>query len=166
MPDLIWFDNTRAYGTPSYHVQALFAQNRPDVVVPVTVEGARMTLPPLPAKDVATYGANALPPYHPESLPPLFVSAGRDERARELIVTVVNPYAETREAEVVVRGAPSLASAGRAIVLTSASADDENLFESPRQVVPTETPLAISGSTLRRAFPANSLTILRLKAHE
>jgi len=36
-PDLIWFDNTRVYGTPSYHVQALFSRNRPDVVLPVRV---------------------------------------------------------------------------------------------------------------------------------
>lgn len=165
-PDLIWFDNTRAYGTPSYHVQALFAKHRPDVVVPVTVDGARVALPPLPAREVATYGANALPPYHPESLPPLFVSAGRDDRAGELVVTIVNPYAETREAEVDVRGVKNLASAGRAIVLTSASADDENSFESPRQVVPQEAPLTVNGLTLHRPFPANSLTILRLRLRE
>jgi alpha-L-arabinofuranosidase len=34
-PDLIWFDNTRVYGTPSYHVQRLFSCNRPDEVLPV-----------------------------------------------------------------------------------------------------------------------------------
>lgn len=37
-PNLIWFDNTRSYGTPSYHAQALFARNRPDVVLPVTLD--------------------------------------------------------------------------------------------------------------------------------
>jgi alpha-L-arabinofuranosidase len=36
-PDLIWFDNTRVYGSPSYHVQALFSRNRPDIVLPVSV---------------------------------------------------------------------------------------------------------------------------------
>ncbi|MHB9005029.1 MAG: alpha-L-arabinofuranosidase C-terminal domain-containing protein, partial [Coriobacteriia bacterium] len=29
-PDAICFDNSSCYGTPSYHVQAMFAQNRPD----------------------------------------------------------------------------------------------------------------------------------------
>ncbi|MCY2924981.1 MAG: DUF1080 domain-containing protein [Planctomycetota bacterium] len=33
-PDLIGFDCSRVYGTPSYHVQKLFAQNRPDVLHP------------------------------------------------------------------------------------------------------------------------------------
>ena len=37
-PDLIWFDSTRVYGTPSYHVQALFSQHRGDVVLPMELE--------------------------------------------------------------------------------------------------------------------------------
>ncbi|MCY2932359.1 MAG: DUF1080 domain-containing protein [Planctomycetota bacterium] len=36
-PDLIGFDSSRVYGTPSYHVQKLFAQNRPDVLHPTDV---------------------------------------------------------------------------------------------------------------------------------
>ncbi len=43
-PDLIWFDNTRVFATPSYHVQKLYALNRPDAVLPVKLE-----LPPPPA---------------------------------------------------------------------------------------------------------------------
>ena len=31
-PDLIYFNGTNAYGTPSYYVQQMFAQNRGDVV--------------------------------------------------------------------------------------------------------------------------------------
>ncbi len=45
-PDLIWFDNTRSFGTPSYHVQKLFMRNLPDVHLPVTAEVAVATLPP------------------------------------------------------------------------------------------------------------------------
>ena len=37
-PNLIWFDNSRVGLTPSYYVQAQFAQNRPDVVLPMKVE--------------------------------------------------------------------------------------------------------------------------------
>ena len=35
-PDLIWADNLRVYGTPSYYVQQLFSRNRGDVVLPVS----------------------------------------------------------------------------------------------------------------------------------
>lgn len=37
-PDLIWFDNTRIMLTPNYHAQALFSRNRPDRVLPTTVQ--------------------------------------------------------------------------------------------------------------------------------
>jgi len=36
-PDLICFDSLRCYGTPSYYVQKLFAENRPDVILPVSL---------------------------------------------------------------------------------------------------------------------------------
>ena len=41
-PDLICFDGTRAYGTPSYYAQQLFSRNRGDVVLKTEVRG---TLP-------------------------------------------------------------------------------------------------------------------------
>lgn len=45
-PDLIWFDNARAYGSPSYHVQAMYMRNRPDVGLPVKVDAMRLEAPP------------------------------------------------------------------------------------------------------------------------
>lgn len=44
-PDLINFDNSRAYGLPSYYVQQMFAQHRGDVVLPTTVEAAATLQP-------------------------------------------------------------------------------------------------------------------------
>ncbi|MGW4799456.1 alpha-L-arabinofuranosidase C-terminal domain-containing protein [Nonomuraea sp. NPDC004297] len=38
-PDLIWFDNDQAYGSPSYHVQRLFSANRGERVLPSSFEG-------------------------------------------------------------------------------------------------------------------------------
>jgi alpha-L-arabinofuranosidase len=38
-PDLIWFNEARVYGTPSYYVQKMFSRNRPDVVLPTQVAG-------------------------------------------------------------------------------------------------------------------------------
>jgi alpha-L-arabinofuranosidase len=46
-PDLIWFDNHRAYGTPSYWVQQMFSTNRGDTVVPSTV-----SVPPEPPEQI------------------------------------------------------------------------------------------------------------------
>ena len=44
--DLIWFDNTRVFGTPSYYVQKLFMNNLPDVLLPVEVPDNLAPLPP------------------------------------------------------------------------------------------------------------------------
>jgi alpha-L-arabinofuranosidase len=38
VPDMIWFTNTTAFGTPNYHVAAMFGQNVGDEVVPVEVQ--------------------------------------------------------------------------------------------------------------------------------
>lgn len=44
--DLIWFDNVRAFCTPSYYVQKLFMNNLPDVVLPVEAAANDRALPP------------------------------------------------------------------------------------------------------------------------
>jgi alpha-L-arabinofuranosidase len=44
-PDLINFDSSRVYGTPSYYVQKLFSENCGDFVLPVTVTAAAVAPP-------------------------------------------------------------------------------------------------------------------------
>jgi alpha-L-arabinofuranosidase len=44
--DLIWFDNERAFGTPSYYAQKLFMNNLPDVLLPVETSANDAPLPP------------------------------------------------------------------------------------------------------------------------
>ena len=45
-PNLIWCDNLRVCGTPSYYVQQLFSRNRGDVVLPVDLAGAELPSTP------------------------------------------------------------------------------------------------------------------------
>lgn len=164
-PDLIWFDSTRVYGTASYHVQALFSRNRLDVVLPVTVEGPAVTLPPLSAREVATYGASALTPFKPDSLPALFAAAGRDQRKNETVIFLVNPYPEQRAAMIELRGVPATAATAKVALLTSASADDENSFDGPAKIAPREETVQLAGPNFTHPLPANSLTVLRVKTN-
>ncbi len=53
-PDAMVFDSTRAYGTPSYWVQKIYADNRPDEVVPMDLQ-----LPP-PSDDLMPKGTIGL----------------------------------------------------------------------------------------------------------
>ncbi len=45
--DLIWFDNTRVFGTPSYYVQKLFMNHLPDLLLPVEGQERVAALPPM-----------------------------------------------------------------------------------------------------------------------
>ena len=59
-PDAIVFDAFRAYGTPSYHVQAMFANHRADTILPLTLEAPAST--PRPKRGmvgVATWSTQA-----------------------------------------------------------------------------------------------------------
>ncbi len=59
-PNAIVFDNARVYGTPSYHVQTLFAANRGDVVLPVRVEQPRRPVEPVRGRiGVGTWATQA-----------------------------------------------------------------------------------------------------------
>jgi alpha-N-arabinofuranosidase len=161
-PDLIWFDNSRVYGTGSYYVQALYSQNRPDVVLPIQVEGAPITLESLPPSPAATGGANPIPLYKPEFIPTLYAAAGQDNRANEIVLFLVNPFPEPRAATIELRGITTLSGNARAVVLTSGDLEDTNSFEEPNKIAPREETLALNGPTLTRTLTPNSLTILRI----
>jgi len=58
-PDLIWFDNTRVFGTPSYYVQKLFMTHLPDVLLSTTVAAEPASLAPAGRIGVQTWNTAA-----------------------------------------------------------------------------------------------------------
>ena len=59
-PDLINFDNTRAYGIPSFHVQKMFANNLGDTVLPLAIKAdAAKPKPRQGAVGVGTWATQA-----------------------------------------------------------------------------------------------------------
>jgi alpha-L-arabinofuranosidase len=58
-PNAIVFDAARTYGTPSYHCQVLFSQNRADVVLPTEVTAPQTALPPGGMIGVGTWATQA-----------------------------------------------------------------------------------------------------------
>jgi alpha-L-arabinofuranosidase len=137
-PDLIWFDNTRSYGAPSYYVQKLFGANTGNRILPVSIDGA------------SPYAQNGL-----------YASASLDERTGEVIVKAVNSAAAPRPLRVAFGGA-TLRGAGRLITLAAADLAVENTLDAPTRLAPVETPLTVDGPELRVTVLPNSLTVLRL----
>jgi alpha-N-arabinofuranosidase len=158
-PDLIWFDNLTSYGTPNYHVQQLFSRNRGDVVLPVEVRSVPGRASVNETPDGVTTNASS-------KQPGLYVTAGRDSKAGEVILKVVNSAAKSIAADVQLEGAGRVASQGAMTVLAGEKLTDENSIAEPRKIAPVTSPLKDAGSEFKHAFPPHSLTVLRLKTRD
>jgi alpha-L-arabinofuranosidase len=136
-PNLIWFDNLRSYGTPSYYAQQMFGANRGGRVLPITQNGN------------AANGNSGV-----------YSSAALGEGAREAIVKLVNPGADSRDAVITLVGsAPS----GEATAITlSGEGAAENSLAQPVRVAPATERFVVSGASVTRTLPPRSLTVLRV----
>lgn len=143
-PDLIWVNSLGLYATPSYFVQQLFGKNRGDVVLPARIARAE--------------GSVVSP------APQWFVSAARDDSAGEVIVKFVNAGDAPASVLLKLAGAGSIGSEARGEVLTGTAKSDHNSFEEPAKVAPVAVSVPIPGAEFPHTFPANSFTVLRVKA--
>jgi alpha-L-arabinofuranosidase len=92
----------------------------------------------------------------------LFAVAGRTNGG-EIILKVVNTGSQPKSATIHLRGVSRVAPTAKAIVLTSASPDDENSFAEPAKVSPKEETVTDAAETFTRDLPGNSVTILRVQ---
>jgi len=92
----------------------------------------------------------------------LCASASRDDKSGDIILKVVNASTGPVNTQIALEGATNLTGKGEAIVLASAGPLDENTLEEPNKVSPRTETVKISGATLTRSFPGNSLTVIRL----
>jgi alpha-L-arabinofuranosidase len=88
--------------------------------------------------------------------------ASRDEAAGETIVKVVNPTDEPATVALNLAGADVPAQDAKVVVLTGGP-DDENSVDEPLRVSPRASTLAIASGNFEREFPAQSLTVIRVK---
>lgn len=91
----------------------------------------------------------------------MYAVAGR--AGSDIILKVVNVATAPADTTIELQGAQSLASTAAATVLTSASGDDENSFAEPLKIAPKEEVIQNVGANFRHTFPANSVTVLRVK---
>jgi alpha-L-arabinofuranosidase len=94
---------------------------------------------------------------------PIYAAAGIDRATGEVVLFAVNPALSAVSATIDLGGRTGAAAGGRAIVLTSDRPDDKNSFEEPDRVAPRETVLPAEPARFAYQFPANSVTVLRLR---
>jgi alpha-L-arabinofuranosidase len=95
---------------------------------------------------------------------PLFAIAGRDDATGDLIVKAINVTAEPIPAELSFDGLKSVGAKAELTLLTSAQLNDNNSLQNPTNVVPKVSEITIADTKFTHEFPANSLTVLRVKA--
>ena len=141
-PDLIWYDNLRSYGTPSYYVQQLFSVNKGSKVVPVSIN-----------KEVIA-GQDSL-----------YATASVDTISNELIIKLVNISAQTKIKQLVIEGIHKKTKAADMIVL-SGDTGQLNVFDEPKAISPVKKTIAVKGKNILTELAPYSLTIVRVKINK
>ncbi len=136
-PDLIWFNNLEAFGTPNYYVQKLFSTNRGTHVLPLTAAGGPVI------------GENGL-----------YATAALDQATNELIVKVVNVSEAEQSVALGVKG--KLATSGRLQVLQASDLEAVNSFDAPAAIAPQSRPVALAKRNPSLTVAPRSLTVLRV----
>lgn len=125
-PDMIWFDNLKSFPTCSYFVQQLYATNKGDYVLPLTMNGKTV------AGDPDQNG--------------LFASAVIDKTDNTYIVKVANVSDQPQDINITFDGMPKKSTlAGGKVVTLHADELAENSLEHPDAVTPLENAIEVSG---------------------
>ncbi|HVU35364.1 MAG TPA: alpha-L-arabinofuranosidase C-terminal domain-containing protein [Opitutaceae bacterium] len=137
-PDMIWVDNLRLVKTPNYYVQQLFATNRGDRVLPVSITDASA-----------------------EEQKRFYASSTYDEKSGDVIVKLVNATPEAASPTVTLTGVEQVGH-GTVTLLHADRPDAVNTFAAPDTVVPHATALAASAPSFQVALPPQSFAVLRI----
>jgi alpha-L-arabinofuranosidase len=140
-PDLIWFDNLKAYATPNYHVQKLFSTNKGTHGLNVTLGNEKIT------------GQNDL-----------FASSVWDRNSKEVIIKIVNNSKDERATKIDLAGAKKYGSEAKVTSLTAASPTDVNSLDKPENIAPVESVSKLKGKSVSVALKPYSLTIIKVTA--
>ena len=142
-PDMIWYDNLRVAKSASYHVQALFAQNRGTNVLPVTNSN-------FPQK-----GEDGV-----------LASAVWDKDKGEVIVKVANTFNEQKSVSIVLEGMKQIGEAS-VVKLDLSNYDGENTVDNPRLIEPKEEKvdarIVQGGNSIAFSLPAKSFYVCKIK---
>jgi len=134
-PDMIWFDAKTAYGTPSYHVQKMYANNMGNYTLKMNPES----------------GAEELEGKK------LYASASYDEKTREIILKIVN----AGNADVAIDlSTEDVIQAATAICLSGPDLSAYNTIEEPHKVTTKEWQLTAE-ECRKLVIPAESFKVYR-----
>jgi alpha-L-arabinofuranosidase len=139
-PDMIWFDNLKAMGTPNYYVQKMYSTNAGTAVVPMLLNGQAVT------------GQDGL-----------YATAAIDEKSNEIILKVVNASDSEKQLDVVIDGVKKLSSKANGWLLTAQSDDAVNSVDNPTNIAPEPFSVKTSGKKVPLTLKGKSFIVLRIQ---
>jgi len=132
--DLIGYDASRSYGSPSYYAQVMFAQHVGDVTLGSNIENGGSKL---------------------------FYSVTEDTKARRIYLKLVNAASHAQAVDLKFTGG-TLAKTGTLVMLHSRSTQATNTVEQPKNIAPVQSPLPNIGSELHYTAPGYSIQVIQL----
>jgi alpha-N-arabinofuranosidase len=133
-PDLIGYDALRSYGSPSYYAFQMFSRNVGDEILKATLDSST-----------------------------LHYSVTRDSKSGAIVIKLVNPEPAPQPLKLDIKGVKSLQPTAAATTLAAAP-DATNSIDNPTNVLPVASKVSDIKSTFDYTVPANSITVLQLKA--
>jgi len=98
--------------------------------------------------------------------PEVYAVSGRSRETNEIIIKVVNATSSAQSASVNITGSDKIEKEGTVTVLSSPDPTDENSIEEPTKVSPKTETIKAFGTEFTHSFPANSVTVFRLREKE
>jgi len=132
--DLIGYDASRSYGSPSYYAQVMFAQHVGDVTLGSTLENGGSKL---------------------------FYSVTKDTKVKRIYLKLVNAASHAQAVDLKFTGG-TLAKTGTLVMLHGRSTQATNTVEQPTNIVPVQSPLPNIGGELHYTAPAYSIQVIQL----
>ena len=139
-PNLIWFDNLRSFGTPSYYIQKAFANNSGTDVVSILRDGK------------AAAGKDSL-----------FASATINQNEKLLILKLVNASSSAIDASVEVGGVSLITASAQAEVVEASGLSDYNSFDEPVKVAPKQCNVSVSKGRIALPLPRQSFCLVKVR---
>lgn len=131
-PDLIWFDNQKAFGTSSYYVQKMYGNN------------------------MGTYILET-----PEELP-IYKVVSWDEKTGDIIIKMVNVKEMAHTIEIRLETQQNIQPIAHGILLTADHKEDENTLENPTHISEKTFTIEDITDSFSYTIEANSFVIIRL----
>lgn len=160
--NLIGYNALTSFGSPSYYVQKMFANNKGDVVLSVALTPQ---LPPVAVTLPGIASINGVRVQLPRSaltVDTLFASSTRDAATGDVILKVVNAVESPQQIEISLEGVASVGKSAKIEVLTGGLTDVNSIAE-PMKVAPKNATIEASKKFVRE-FPGHSVTVLRFTA--